>query len=347
MENLLPLILSIGFTLIGLVSFVMFIWVLIKLFKHGGILLGILGIFCGLFTFIWGWINHKTYNLTKPMLIWTGCFVLTIILYVILGASIFMMYKEKAEQVKATAPQAQSTPAMPINKPIIKPIPRPESTTPAQPGTAPAATTPASVTPGAGATASGTTVMPIPGQVATTSPTTEVTPAGGKTVDYDLELKNLENLIKLNDKNPDAYYNRGFIYQVKGELQLAENDYTKSIELNPKNEDAYYNRGLIYVKNQNYELAIKDFSEAIKIRPSAADAYCNRGNAYFQTGKIDMALTDYNEAVKLSPMDGDIYYNQGLAFLKQNNKEKAMNAFHTAAGLGHALAKKYLTSPPN
>ena len=60
-----------------------------------------------------------------------------------------------------------------------------------------------------------------------------------------------------------------------------------------------------------------------------------------------MALVDYNEAVKLSPVDADLYYNQGLAFLKQKNQDKAQNAFRTAAGLGHALAKKYLESATN
>jgi tetratricopeptide (TPR) repeat protein len=340
MENLLPLILSIGFTLIGLVSFVMFIWVLIKLFKHGGILLGILGIFCGLFTFIWGWIHHKTYNLTKPMLIWTGCFVLTILLYIIVGASIFMMYKEKAEQIKATAPQTQSTPATTINKPIKVPIARPESTPSTQPDTTPASGAPAAIP-------SGTTTIPIPPKGTTPTPTVAGTPAVATGIDYDLELKNLDNLIKLNDKNADNFYNRGFIYHYKGELQLAEKDYTKAIELNPKHEDAYYNRGLIYVKNQNFEQAIKDFSEAIKLKPNAADAYCNRGNAYYQTDKIDLALGDYNEAVKLSPMDADLYYNQGQAFLKQKNQEKAQNAFRTAVGLGHALAKKYLETTAN
>ena len=54
-----------------LASTVSAIIVLIKLFQAKGALHGILGLFCGIYTFIWGWINAKSLNLMKPMLIWT------------------------------------------------------------------------------------------------------------------------------------------------------------------------------------------------------------------------------------------------------------------------------------
>jgi hypothetical protein len=54
-----------------LANLVLYIIVLIKLFKKEGPILGIVGILCGFFTFIWGWIKHKQLELTKIMLIWT------------------------------------------------------------------------------------------------------------------------------------------------------------------------------------------------------------------------------------------------------------------------------------
>ncbi len=62
--------------LIGIGALVCFVLVLIKLFKKEGVGLGILGIICALYTFIWGWINHKKQKITNVMLIWT---ILTII----------------------------------------------------------------------------------------------------------------------------------------------------------------------------------------------------------------------------------------------------------------------------
>ncbi|MBN1998713.1 hypothetical protein JW935_14230 [candidate division KSB1 bacterium] len=57
--------------LISAVSIVCWIMVLIKLFKKEGVGLGILGIICGLYTFIWGWLNHKKQNLTIVMIVWS------------------------------------------------------------------------------------------------------------------------------------------------------------------------------------------------------------------------------------------------------------------------------------
>ena len=57
--------------ILSLAAFVSFILVLVKLFQTKGALHGILGLICGLYTFIWGWMNAKKLNLMKLMLIWT------------------------------------------------------------------------------------------------------------------------------------------------------------------------------------------------------------------------------------------------------------------------------------
>jgi len=56
--------------------------VLVKLFQKEGILKGILGLICMIYTYIWGWMHLKdeSLNLKTWMYIWTGCIVLGIIL---------------------------------------------------------------------------------------------------------------------------------------------------------------------------------------------------------------------------------------------------------------------------
>ncbi|MBN2410527.1 hypothetical protein JXQ31_02470 [candidate division KSB1 bacterium] len=79
--------------LVSLAVFVCFILVLIKLFKKEGVGLGILGIICGLYTFIWGWINHKKQNITTIMIIWTILFVLILILQFTVGVNMLNQYR--------------------------------------------------------------------------------------------------------------------------------------------------------------------------------------------------------------------------------------------------------------
>jgi hypothetical protein len=71
----------------GLVSFVVGLVVLIKLFQTEGVMKGILGFICMLYTYIWGWQHAKSQNLGTMMWIWTGVIVLSIIISVVFGGS--------------------------------------------------------------------------------------------------------------------------------------------------------------------------------------------------------------------------------------------------------------------
>ena len=66
-------------------AFVAGIAVLVKLFQKEGVLKGILGLICMLYTYIWGWMHFKdtSLNLKTWMWIWTGAILLGIILNVI------------------------------------------------------------------------------------------------------------------------------------------------------------------------------------------------------------------------------------------------------------------------
>jgi hypothetical protein len=62
-----------------------FVIVLIKLFQNEGALKGILGLICGLYTFIWGWMNATKLNIMNIMLIWTILLIASIVINVMTG----------------------------------------------------------------------------------------------------------------------------------------------------------------------------------------------------------------------------------------------------------------------
>lgn len=92
-------ILTIG----AIASFVCWIMVLIKMFQTEKPLIGVLGILCGLWAFIWGWMKAGTLGLKKIMLIWSACFVLTIIGYGLFVAG--MAAKIQSGEIPITQPQ--------------------------------------------------------------------------------------------------------------------------------------------------------------------------------------------------------------------------------------------------
>ncbi len=79
MLGILALIASLGYLICLII-------VLIKQFQNGGVVHGIIGIItCGLWTFIWGWMNSGKLNLRNIMLIWTLLLIICIVLNVMNG----------------------------------------------------------------------------------------------------------------------------------------------------------------------------------------------------------------------------------------------------------------------
>ena len=72
--------------LLSLLSFICFILVIIKQFQTAGVVHGIIGIItCGIWTFIWGWLNAGKLNLTTIMMVWTFLIIACIILNLMFG----------------------------------------------------------------------------------------------------------------------------------------------------------------------------------------------------------------------------------------------------------------------
>ena len=65
------------------------IMVVVKMFQNAGVVHGILGLICGLYAYIWGWMNSGKLGLRNLMLIWTVLIILFVILSATTGAMNF------------------------------------------------------------------------------------------------------------------------------------------------------------------------------------------------------------------------------------------------------------------
>lgn len=115
------------------------------------------------------------------------------------------------------------------------------------------------------------------------------------------------------------------------DLDLQIDRYTSAIKINPNFAEAYYNRGYAYDDKGEYDQAIKDYTQAIEINPNYAEAYYNRGIAYRKKGEPDQAIADYDQAVEINPNDAAAYGNRGVA--KRNLAEKLEAVGKTAEAL--------------
>jgi Flp pilus assembly protein TadD len=281
----MPIALGAAYIVANIVSLIICIIVLIKLFKNEGALKGILGFFCGIYTFIWGWMKHKQLAMTKLMTIWSLMILLTIILIPVMGVSSVLQMQKYVEaytgdgDIKLTKPDLGSD----FKKKLMA---KKKGTKKAQ-------------------------------KASQKKPAAQ---AANKDVDWSQKAMALWQNGKF--KNPkkavdywgraiskkqntvEAYNNRGLAYHELKQYDKAIKDYSQAIKLDPGHVAAYNNRGNSYYERNEYQLALADFNQSLQRKPDYAKAHLNRGLAYYQMDKTDQACRDFQNACDHGDCDG-------------------------------------------
>jgi len=258
--------------ILSLIGFIVFIIVLIKQFKHGGALQGIIGLItCGFWTFIWGWIKHKSLAMTKIMILWTVLQVTPLVLLGVFGAAMIgqmtKMFGELTGDPSLVMKQGQKK-AAPIRLPQ-----REAQTAPAEKDMDWSAK-----------------AMALWKDVKYTDPN---------------QAKNYwDKAIAANPRHAEAYNNRGLaFYNLKLYPQAIE-DFSQALRIKPQYAEALNNRGNVYYAMDQYEKAEADFNQSLQIKPNYSKAHLNRGLVYSQMQKKDQSCEDFRKACDLGECDG-------------------------------------------
>jgi Flp pilus assembly protein TadD len=263
------------FPVLSLISLIIFIIVLIKQFKHGGALQGIIGIItCGLWTFIWGWIKHKSLALTKIMIIWTIIQLTPIVLVGVFGAAMMgEMYKLVGDITgDPSLLMKQDQGFNKKNAPIKLPKRRVKK--------APAA------------------------KDTDWNAAAHALWQNGQYTDPNKAKDYWDKSIAANPKVAEAYNNRGLAYYNLERHQQAINDFSQAIRMKPQYAEAFNNRGNAYYALDQYQKAEADFNKSLQLKPKYAKAHLNRGLAFFQMKKMEKSCVDFRRACDLGDCDG-------------------------------------------
>ena len=282
---IMPIALGATYLIANIISLVIFIMVLIKLFKNEGALKGILGFFCGIYTFIWGWMKHKQLAMTKLMTVWSLMILLPFILLPVMGVSSVL---EMQKFVEGYAGDGGINLSMPdSNSDLKKKLTarktqkkRPQKTSLKKPGS----------TGAIGDADWSQKAMALWQNGKFKNPK--------KAVDY------WGRAIRSKQNTAEAYNNRGLAYHELKQYDKAIKDYNQAIRLAPAQVAAYNNRGNSYYEIDEYQLALADFNQGLKRKPDYAKAHLNRGLVYYQMDKTDQACKDFQKACDHGDCDG-------------------------------------------
>ena len=267
----------------NILSLILFFVVLIKLFKNEGALKGILGFFCGIYTFIWGWMKHKQLAMTRLMTVWSLMILLPFVLIPVVGVSSLLEMQKYVEaysgsgDIKLSIPSSSSDlkKKLTAKKASKKKIKKTSLKTPS----------------GGGNNGDwGQKAMALWKNGQFKNP--------GKAVDY------WSRAIRSKQNTVEAYNNRGLAYHELRQYDKAIKDFNQAIGLDPARVAAYNNRGNSYYEKDEYQLALADFNQSLKRKPDYAKAHLNRGLVYYQMDKTDQACSDFQKACDHGDCDG-------------------------------------------
>jgi tetratricopeptide (TPR) repeat protein len=160
------------------------------------------------------------------------------------------------------------------------------------------------------------------------------------TKDYQSAIKNYTTAIKKGGKDKKTlasnYQNRGHMYANLGMYDKAFADYNMALKLDPKNGDAYWNRGVIFDSRGDNKNALSDYKNALallKDKPwlNMAVLYCNIAYEQWMLGNLDDALHADSLSLALNPQYGRAYELKGNIHLSQKKYDSAIQDYTQAA----------------
>src|SRR5271156_6495425 len=99
----------------------------------------------------------------------------------------------------------------------------------------------------------------------------------------------LDDSLKQDPKNPNAWYNLGLLAKNTGESAAAIEDFKRVAEIDASDADTWYFLGTAYAQAKQFPQAIEAFQHALQLNPLHASAEFGLSRAYQQSGDVDHA----------------------------------------------------------
>lgn len=274
-----------AWAIVLLISFIISLLVLIRQFKHGGALHGIIGLITGgIWTFFWGWIKNRKFKLTGTMILWTLLLILLISPIVLINYIDLTILKDAEKMITAV-----------IKDPSIDTLMESFNKKPAKKTANKKSKKTKKVA---------KLSKKKPAQNMDWSKEAVALWENGKYNDPKKALSYWNKAIRKNSKSAELYNNRGLAYYNLKQYQQAVKDFSQAIRMKPQDAMAYNNRGNAYYELFKYDLAEADFNQSIDLKSDYANAYLNRGLVYYQLDNNAKACADFANACDMKNCDG-------------------------------------------
>ena len=177
---------------------------------------------------------------------------------------------------------------------------------------------------------------------------------------------NFEKAVKINEKEPSAYFGLALTYQKENNKTSAISYFQKAVDLAPKNEeykkafeefkDTLTNSDFEsimkasggnseteyatlvasadkYYKNKNYKAALEPYEKALAIKSDNKEILLKVGNIYKNNNDWTKACERYQSAIACDNKYTDAWFNLGLVYANTNRLNDAIECFNKVISL--------------
>jgi len=146
-------------------------------------------------------------------------------------------------------------------------------------------------------------------------------------------LRLCKSICRKNKTNVDAWGLLGMIYGRLGDFSEAEKSFEQIVRIQPKLAEGYFNLGKCQQSLNKWQEAEQNYSKATQLNPTFAQAFNNLGAMKISVAKVGEAEECFLKAIEIQPNYPMAYRNLGLLYQQQERLEEAENAFLKALEL--------------
>jgi len=155
-----------------------------------------------------------------------------------------------------------------------------------------------------------------------------------KEKEYFESIKWYSEAVEKQVQFPDAYYNRGLVYQALEKNEEALVDFTKAVEQDPAFAPALYKKTEILQSMDRIDEALTSSAILVKNFPDSSANWSLQGNIQMQKSLWNESLASYDRALALDKNAVETMINQGVVYQELDQLDLAEKMFRKALATG-------------
>ena len=153
-----------------------------------------------------------------------------------------------------------------------------------------------------------------------------------------IENGQLDQALVLAQKNASpqvlAYLNNaGVNYTRDMRYEEADKIFTEILEIDPKQPDIWYNRGFVAAKLGRYDEAVMAYGRDTDLKPGDSEAWYQKASSLYYLKRYDEAVDACNRSLALEPKNPYAWYNLGIALTELKRFNESIQAYDKALSL--------------